>query len=175
MIAIILKYLATLGTALQLSAGIANAKAAPNLSDEKRFEYSYYMAEAAEAHGIDPFLVAAVMWVESDFRNLPVNKTNDRGLMQIHWQKLNPKVGETWLEGLTKKDLMDPRKNIHAGVTELAYVRRFCQRKGHTVDEHHWWAHYLQGVVITSRGVRYGRKVFWRFRKLTRAKPKNNS
>jgi soluble lytic murein transglycosylase-like protein len=158
--------------AMELSAAIAAADPSIAISkpaqDSTRLTYSIFIVQAAEANKLDPYLVAAVMWHESDFRNLPKNATDDYGLMQVHWQRLNPKYGEDWLVGLTRQDLMDPRINVFAGARELAHYKRFCTASGH---QHHWWVHYLSGPDKLGP-TPYGRKVNWRYKKLIRSRPK---
>jgi soluble lytic murein transglycosylase-like protein len=127
-----------------------------------RMEYSFYIAEASHAHGLDPLLVTAVAWHESNFRNLDRNATNDYGLMQVHWQRLSPAKGEDWLVGLKPRDLLDPRTNIHAGCRELAYYRDLCKARKH---RHRWWSHYRYGPS-TVGPTPYGRRVWVRFKKL---------
>jgi len=165
--ALFFKIIGLLAAASQLSVAIetTGADRAASLTPQQRLEYSLYIVDASRRYGLDPYLVAAVIWHESDFRNLPRNSTNDYGLMQVHWQRLNPRVGETWLDGLAPADLMDPRKNILAGVAELAYYKGFCQRRGHS---HHWWSHYLHGPDKLGP-TKYGQKVNWRYKKLSRS------
>lgn len=150
--------------ALGLASSIGDTQSGGKLGTEKQLEYSAYIMDASGAHEMDPFLVAAVMWNESDFRNLVVNRTKDYGVMQVHWQKMGR--NEHWLRGLTKKDLMDPETNIWAGVEELAYWRSVCRRRGHTADQHSWLGHYKWGNVVRSR--RYERRILRKQRKLLR-------
>lgn len=157
--------------AMELSTTIATAKPSFAISKEanagKRFEYSFLMVEAADKHGIDPYLVAAVMWVESNFLNHGPNSTWDYGLMQVHWQKA------PWMKGITRKDLGNPAINIRVGVAELAAWRAICRRRGHRASSHNWWGHYQQGNVIKSK--RYDRAVNRRYRKLLRSRAKNST
>lgn len=143
-----------------VSRGIAPHTA--HLSHADRLEYSYYMVDAGEEVGVDPFLIAAVMWHESRFLNLPRNKTNDYGLMQVHWQKMPV----PWLKGLTRGDLLDPRTNILAGARELAHMRSFCRGADGRHPGHEWWGHYKYGVVVL--GNQYGQTVLWRQKALRR-------
>lgn len=149
---------------MSLVSSIGATQSGAKLDIETQLEYSAYIVEAADAHEMDPFLVAAVMWNESDFRNLAVNRTKDYGVMQVHWQKMG--INEHWLRGVTKKDLMDPEANIWAGVEELAHWRSVCRKKGHRSDQHSWLGHYKWGNVVRSR--RYEGRVLRKQRKLLR-------
>jgi hypothetical protein len=147
--------IAVLIMTVELTSTLKDAKITKHLTDAKRFAYASYIAEASVAHGVDPYLVAAVIYTESRFTNLRVNKTRDYGLMQVHWQR---GWKAPWLKGLKRKDLYDPRTNIAAGTHELAYVRAFCKKRGHgrwvkggVARRHNWWAHYLFGVVVKKR------------------------
>lgn len=157
-----------LAMTLEVNAAIADTGADyhAKIDAQTRMEYSYYIASASHEHGLDPLLVAAVVWHESNYRNLPVNATNDRGLIQVHWQRLNPARGEDWLVGLTKADLMAPRINIHAGCRELAYYKQLCKSRGH---KHRWWSHYRYGPG-GAKSTPYGRRVWGRFKKLERTR-----
>ena len=165
--ALILKLAGQMVLAMELQAAIAMAAPRLKISSEAqqptRFEYAFHMVQAAEENDIDPFLVAAVMWHESDFRNVTVKRTKDYGLMQLHWQNAR------WLKGLTKKDLMKPSVNIHAGARAMAYFRRLCARRHN--GQHNWWGHYKYGNVVRSR--RYDRKINWRYQKLLRSRTKH--
>jgi hypothetical protein len=145
MISLFLKVVMMISAAVDLSHSIEPFS--PHFSPEQRLEYAGYMVVAGEQYGIDPYLIAGVMWHESDFNNLPTNATNDTGLMQVHWQRLSS--NEHWLDGITKKDLLDPRINIFAGVQELAHMREFCASQHH--HGHNYWAHLKWGVVVGSR------------------------
>lgn len=166
-------YLRMLIPAAELGDAICSTKDSKHLSTERCFEYAFYMVAAGEETGVDPWLMAAVMWHESRFKNLSRNRTNDYGLMQVHWQKLNVRVGETWLVGLSRADLLDPQKNILAGARELAHKRRFCRRRGHSQDDHYWWGHYKWGIVV--RSPKYGRRILLRFKKLQRSRDSNRT
>ena len=169
----ILELLTIAVMAMEVNTAIAttNADKYAKLTAEQRFEYSFWIAEASHQNGLDPLLVTAVMWHESDFRNLPKNRTSDYGLMQVHWQRLNPEHGERWLVGLTPHDLMDPKTNIHAGAQELAHYKRLCQRRRH---KHHWWVHYLSGPDKLGP-TPYGNRVNWRYKKLQRTRQNPNT
>jgi hypothetical protein len=147
MLAILAQALRAILTTVRISSSITAHT--PHLSDGQRLEYAWYIASAADELEVDPFLIAAVMWHESWFMNLPQNRTNDYGLMQVHWQRV------PWLEGLTRRDLMDPKINIYAGVRELAYMRKFCRARKD--QGHEWWSHYKYGVVVSSTV--YGSKI----------------
>ena len=160
---LILKIITLFLSAIGINVAIANSVA--KLDDTERWRYSLLIAEAAEENDIDPMLVTAIMWNESDFRNLAVNRTKDYGLMQVHWQKMGR--NEHWLRGLTKKDLMIPEVNIPAGVQELAYWKKVCKSRGHTAKQHFWWSHYKWGNVVRSD--RYQRRILRRYKKLNRS------
>jgi hypothetical protein len=163
MFAAIAQLLQSILTVAKLNAAIAVHS--PHLSDVERIEYSAYIVMAAKENNIDPFLVAAVMWHESWFTNIPRNRTNDYGLMQLHWQKV------PWLEGLTKQDLMIPRINIYAGVRELAYLRKFCRHRRD--GDHEWWSHYKWGVVVPS--TEYGLKILFKYKALLNHRPRSRT
>ena len=79
--------------------------------------YGGLILGAAERHGIDPLLVAAVVQAESSFDTKAVSPRGALGLMQVM-----PATAEQ----LGVADAYDPGQNLDAGVTYLAYLlRRF--------------------------------------------------
>ncbi len=94
--------------------------------DIKRISYPLLYKEeirqAAEAEGLDPARVAAVVFCESSFRPDAVSSVGARGLMQIM-----PDTGE-WLsgkfEGMAYSDelLFDPATNLKLGCWYLNYL-----------------------------------------------------
>lgn len=72
---------------------------------------------AAERHGLNANLVAAVVAAESAFNPEAVSVKGARGLMQ-----LMPATAERF--GVTLQELFDPSRNLEAGVTYLAWLRQ---------------------------------------------------
>jgi soluble lytic murein transglycosylase-like protein len=77
---------------------------------------------AAKAHGVDPTLINAVIWVESKFDRRARGPGGSLGLMQ-----LMPKTASGLAKQLgRKRDSYDPDFNIHAGTLLLAQLlKRF--------------------------------------------------
>ncbi|WP_459932550.1 lytic transglycosylase domain-containing protein [Fundidesulfovibrio butyratiphilus] len=71
-----------------------------------RSQVQSYIAMASKTYGLDPFLVQAVMEVESGWDVMAVSPKGARGLMQIM-----PKTGD----GLGLDQPFDPKANIAAG------------------------------------------------------------
>lgn len=84
-------------------------------------EYSTEIETAARENGIDPYLVCAVIKVESNFNADAVSSAGAVGLMQIM-----PKTAE-WLAGLdgsvsTAAQLYEPEYNIRLGCRYLRFL-----------------------------------------------------
>lgn len=80
-------------------------------------ELQRYTYELCVEHGVEEYypLMLAVMWLESNFNEKVVSKTNDYGLMQIN------KINHKWLsEKLGITDFLDAKQNIKAGVYMLS-------------------------------------------------------
>lgn len=75
--------------------------------------YGREIARAAERHGLDGLLVAAVVEVESGFHPRAVSPMGALGLMQVM-----PTTGELYGDG----DLLDPRVNLETGSRYIAYL-----------------------------------------------------
>jgi soluble lytic murein transglycosylase-like protein len=72
--------------------------------------------EMAGRHAVNPYLVAALVQVESAFNPRAVSRKGARGLMQ-----LLPATARRF--GLSKKgDLFDPAKNLEAGIRYLKWL-----------------------------------------------------
>lgn len=85
------------------------------------------IVQASEQHDMDPFLVLAVIKVESSFRKDAISPVGAVGLMQIM-----PYTGREIASALnwgshSKKDLFDPIKNIRMGVYYLKKLKRQFQ------------------------------------------------
>lgn len=80
-------------------------------------------AEAA-THGVDPFLVAAVIRVESNFSSDKVSGKGAVGLMQIMPDTAKWIAEQPYFADRTFGDLTDPELNIEAGVWYLASLQK---------------------------------------------------
>lgn len=80
-------------------------------------EFRTLVISAANRHGVDPRLIAAVITVETEWRPDVVGSYGERGLMQIL-----PSTGK-WLaevNGLTEYDLADSETSVNLGTWYLA-------------------------------------------------------
>jgi soluble lytic murein transglycosylase len=82
--------------------------------------YEPFIAEAAKRYHLDPHLIRAVIWRESDFQPNVLGAARERGLMQV-----TPNAGKEWaraekISTFRETDLLDPRTNIMAGGWYLA-------------------------------------------------------
>lgn len=81
-------------------------------------ELQGYVHTTADAYGIDPLEVYAVMQKESGYDPLARSETGDFGLMQvnrIHLKELKEVLGVT--------DLLDSYQNVHAGIFILSQLK----------------------------------------------------
>ena len=79
-------------------------------------ELQLHIINQAEAHGIDPEIVFAVVWKESTFYSKAVGDGgNSLGLMQVQ-----PRWHSARMEKLGCTDLFDPYQNVTVGVDYLA-------------------------------------------------------
>lgn len=84
-------------------------------------EYIEIIIEASYDYKINPYLLIAIMWTESDFRHLSKSHTGDIGLMQI-----NPNT-KKWICSTLDKGLCiknDPRSNVRLGAIYLQYLKK---------------------------------------------------
>lgn len=95
------------------SSGTEAARLEPFIPAEARNLIPLVVRAAREA-GLDPALVAAVIYVESRFDPAAVSSDGAVGLMQI-----KPSTA-----GLTANELLDPAVNLRAGTAHLAHLIR---------------------------------------------------
>lgn len=86
-------------------------------------EHDEYIEKYSERFELDPWLVLAVIWVESKFDNTATSSKDARGLMQI-----TPQTGQWASEKLKLEDyedelLYDPETNIKIGSWYLDNLR----------------------------------------------------
>ncbi len=79
----------------------------------------------AEQQQIDPLLIMALMRQESAFNSAAISRMGARGLMQIM-----PRTAKTIDKKLTKKDLLNPEKNIKIGTL---YFSRLLKKYNNNV------------------------------------------
>jgi membrane-bound lytic murein transglycosylase MltF len=144
-------------------------------------QYAHIIQQESERVGLDPRLVAAIIYKESKFKNGKCFR-GSHGLMQI---QLKPRSCKRSMAEAKRRGLYDPRKNIRRGV-ELAAWWKNWWRRFHKDDGYHWLLHYNQGFgrcadggfkcaakkrVPVTTGVRgrYADRVLKIYRKLKRA------
>ena len=108
-------------------------------------KYAYVITKESERNKIDPFLVVALIHLESGGDPGATSGRGDFGLMQIR-AKAHPKYKYDY------RPLLDPVVNIAAGVEMLAYWRRYHNTKCRD-DNHYWWAHYQYGRQVMSNSL----------------------
>ena len=104
--------------------------------------------EESAAVGEDPYLVAAVSWVEGRWTHGKVSRTGDCGPMQV-----NPRWNKH-----TCKQLLDPRTGVRAGVGALQAWRKWVKRKRKRRNKL-WVCHYNSGYKCVPRSRSYARAV----------------
>lgn len=86
-------------------------------------KYEELISAYADENGLDPYLVAAVIYVESGYDSQAVSRSGARGLMQIM-----PATGE-WIAGKLKAEkfdeekLFNPETNIQFGCWYLGFLK----------------------------------------------------
>ncbi len=115
-------------------------------------KYRELIFAEARSQGVDPFLVAAVIRVESDFREGAVSPRGARGLMQ-----LIPSTGQwiaekTGMRGFTPEQLEDPATNIKMGTWYLRYLSdEFEGNMAKTLAAYNAGRSYVKDWVATGK------------------------
>lgn len=86
--------------------------------------YRELIVESSERYDLDPYLLASIINVESNFRKDAISRRNARGLMQI------AEITGTWgseqleIQDYSHEKLFDPRVNIEMGAWYLSVLYR---------------------------------------------------
>lgn len=78
-------------------------------------KYSQYIYKYSAQYGVDPYLIAAVIKAESNFKTNAVSSKNAYGLMQITPSTAEWAAGEMKISDFNKERLSDPEFNIKMG------------------------------------------------------------
>lgn len=81
-----------------------------------RFQrYDALIADAARKNGVDPLLLKAVVWRESQFHPHKTGSSGERGLMQVSEAAARDWVRSHKVETFRPTDLFSPRTNLEIG------------------------------------------------------------
>lgn len=86
--------------------------------------YRELIVDNSEKYDLDPYLVASIINVESNFRKEAVSRRNARGLMQIAEITGNWASEELDFINYSHEDLLDPELNIEIGSWYLSVLNR---------------------------------------------------
>ena len=85
-------------------------------------KYRDLVQHYSKEYNIDPYLVLAIIKVESNFKPKAVSPKNARGLMQISEKTGNWGADELQLADYVKDELFDPEVNIYIGCWYLSVL-----------------------------------------------------
>ncbi|HHX26464.1 MAG TPA: lytic transglycosylase domain-containing protein [Firmicutes bacterium] len=86
--------------------------------------YKDVITQYSLEHDVDPFLITAVIRVESRFRPQALSAKGARGLMQVMPDTGNWIAGELGIEEFDPEMLYDPITNLNVGTWYLAFLLR---------------------------------------------------
>jgi len=86
--------------------------------------YDALIVRISRVRGLDPRLVAAVIWRESRFEPTRIGRKGEIGLMQVTETVGLEWAGENDVESFVRSDLFDPRVNLEAGTWYLSLCIR---------------------------------------------------
>lgn len=86
--------------------------------------YKDYINKYSKQYDIDPFLVAAVINVESKFNKEAISQKEARGLMQITPQTGEWAAGELGISNFSRELLFEPEVNIRIGIWYLNQLKQ---------------------------------------------------
>jgi len=86
--------------------------------------YDSLVVKVARENGLDPRLVAAVIWTESRFDPTRVGRAGEIGLMQVTETAAREWATASGLTNFSENDLFEPETNLRAGCWYLARALR---------------------------------------------------
>lgn len=89
--------------------------AADWMSRGRFHRYDDMIEDAARKNGVDPLLLKAIVWRESEFHPDKTGTKNERGLMQVGEAAANDWVRAHKVETFKPTDLFSPRTNLEIG------------------------------------------------------------
>lgn len=87
--------------------------------------YDGIINDVARKHGVDPLLIKAVVWRESEFRPEKVGSSGERGLMQVSEGAASDWAHANKVQDFAPTDLFAPRMNLEIGTW---YLKQALQR-----------------------------------------------
>ncbi len=96
---------------------------------ERFHRYDDLIAETARRHEVDPMVIKAVVWRESQFRPDKRGSEGERGLMQITEAAARDWTKSEKITNFAPEDLFNPKTNIEAGTWLIARALRRYEGK----------------------------------------------
>ena len=94
------------------------------LDNETASEYANIIKNTSDRFGEDPFIIAALVVVESRVQHDALSKGGDFGLMQIRWRVHKNKLIKKYPTIKTESDMFKPKENIMAGTEIFSNYRK---------------------------------------------------
>lgn len=87
-------------------------------------DYEDYVLSSAQTHGVDPYLVAAVIKVESNWDDDALSSRGAEGLMQLMPETAQDMIDKRYVDGArySASNLFDAATNIEFGCAYLSYL-----------------------------------------------------
>jgi len=89
-------------------------------------EYAKIIKSTSEEYGEDPFVIAALIVVESRAKHDARSKGGDFGLMQVRWRVHKNKLTQKFPTIKTESDMFKPVENILAGTEILSNYKKYA-------------------------------------------------
>lgn len=85
-------------------------------------KYEEIITEQANLYDLDPYLISAVIWAESRYKETAVSRSGAIGLMQLMPETGQWVAGKMKIKDFKEEDLFDPETNIKLGTWLLNWL-----------------------------------------------------
>jgi soluble lytic murein transglycosylase-like protein len=86
------------------------------LSEDEAYDYAVFIMQTCEKFELDPFVIAAMVVLESSARSDAVSRGGDYGLMQVRWRVHQKKIRNKYPHIEKAKDMLNPKDNLLVGI-----------------------------------------------------------
>ena len=138
------------------------------LNDTFRAKFVAHFVATAKDYEFDPFLILAVMKIESSFKTNVKSFANAYGLMQLKTVAAQEVANVFKVKAAGVKELYNPFINVKTGIQYLAFIRDFLgNNKGHILSAYNLGPYRIKKKRMVTRYAEKVLSAYYAFLKVT--------